>query len=61
MPLLDILAIIAIYVIISVVKELGTAGHRSTLLRPGNLEKCSREMIGKSQKECRKILKKYRD
>lgn len=61
MPLLDILAIIAIYVIISVVKELGSAGHRSTLLRPGNLEKCSREMIGKSPKECRKILNKYRD
>ena len=61
MPLLEILAIIAIYVIVSIVKELGSAGHKSTLLRPGNLEKCSKEMIGKSQKECRKILNKYRD
>lgn len=61
MPLLEILAIIAIYVIVSIVKELGSAGHSSTLHRPGNLERCSREMIGKSQKECRQIMKKYRD
>ncbi len=61
MPLLEILAIIAIYVIVSIVKELGLAGHRSTLHQPGNLERCSREMIGKSQKECRQIMKKYRD
>lgn len=61
MPLLEILAIIAIYVIVSVIKEIGWAGHKSTLHRPGNLEKCSREMIGKSQKECRQIMKKYRD
>ena len=61
MPLLEILAIIAIYVIVSIVKELGSAGHRSTLDRPGNLERCGREMVGKSQKECRQILKKYMD
>lgn len=61
MPLLEILIIIGIWIVVDVIKEIGWAGHKSTLHRPGNLEKCSREMIGKSQKECRQIMKKYRD
>ena len=52
-----------IWVAWGVIKELffGISSGKSTLHRPGNLEKCSKEMIGKSQKECRKILNKYRD
>ena len=54
---------VVIYVAWGVIKELffGYSSGKSTLDRPGNLEKCGREMVGKSQKECRKILNKYRE
>lgn len=61
MPLLEILIILVIWFVVSIAKDLGVGSHRSTLDRPGNLERCGREMVGKSQKECRQILKKYMD
>lgn len=57
---------IVIWIAVDVIREL--SGHGSTinpgkfnLDRPGNLERCSKEMIGKSQKECRKIFNKYKN
>ena len=57
---------IVIWIAIDVIRELSGNGSminpgKSTLNKPGNLERCSREMVGKSQKECRQILNKYRN
>lgn len=57
MPILIILGILAIYGVYGVYTKLTTS---TTIHDKATRDKIGREMTGKSQAECRKILKKYR-
>lgn len=57
MPVIIILGILFVWFVIDVYEIATTSKHEFT---PEELEQMSRDMCGKSQKECAKILKKYR-
>lgn len=57
MPLLFVLGALSVFGLISYVKDGGTPSKAHT---PEEIERMSKEMVGKSKSECRKILNKYR-
>lgn len=57
---MHLLILIGILVIIAIVKICECAGSKAPAYDKETLDAISKEMTGKSQQECAKILKKYR-